>query len=285
MSENPESVEGAEHPEVPAVPESAAPESAALESPAPAKKKRFPRRRVATLTGAVLLLGAVVGGTGYTVVTVQDADRDPGKPSWKFPKAAADQDAPKAKGLRGMLMPYEENGFAQGPDLDEFGADAELSGRQATALRKESLKGLPPADRRKLEKQLDRQHIKGVVMRSYLNNDRYAAYADKVSAVSVTLTQMESQAAVRNSSTSEIEFFEALGIMRKGPKIDGHKNATCFLSPKDKDEKIDWMFCSAYVGDVLVAVNASGVAPLDKEGISTFLAAQLDRIDDPGKAV
>jgi hypothetical protein len=275
VSENPESVEGAEHPEVPVVPE----------SPAPEKKKRFPRRRVATLTGAVLLLGAVVGGTGYTVVTVQDADRDPGTPSWKFPKAAADQDAPQAKGLRGMLMPYEENGFAQGPDIDEFGADAELSGRQATALRKESLKGLAPADRRKLEKQIDRQRIKGVVMRSYLNSDMYAVHDDKVSAVSVTLTQMQSQAAVRNSSTSEIEFFEALGIMRTGPKIDGHKNAKCFLSPKDKDEKIDWMFCSAYVGDVLVAVNASGVAPLDKEGISTFLAAQLDRIDDPGKAV
>jgi len=271
-AENPENPETAENPEV-------------LESPAPVVKKRFPLRRVATLTGSVLLLGAVVGGTGYTVVTVQDADRDPGKPSWKFPKVAADQGTAEAKGLRGMLMPYEENGFAQGPDIDEFGADAELSGRQATALRKESPKGLPPADRRKLEKQIDRQRIKGVVMRSYLNANGYAVYDDKVSSVSVTLTQMESQAAVRNSSTSEIEFFEALGIMRKGPKIDGHKNAKCFLSPKDKDEKIDWMFCSAYVGDVLVAVNASGVAPLDKGGIATFVAAQLDRIDDPGKAV
>ncbi|MBE8478236.1 hypothetical protein IQ210_45600 [Streptomyces sp. 3R004] len=256
-----------------------------MESPEPVKKKRFPRRRIATLTGSVLLLGAVVGGTGYTVVTVQDADRDPGKPSWQFPKAAAEKDAAEAKGLRGMLMPYEADGFAQGPDIDEFGADAELSGRQATALRKESLKGLPPADRRQLEKRIDKQRIKGVAMRSYLNADGYAVYDDKVSAVSVTLTQMESQAAVRNSSTSQIEFFEALDIFRKGPKIKGHKNAKCFLSPKDKDEKIDWMYCSAYVGDVLVDVEASGVAPMDKEGISTFLAAQLDRIDDPGKAV
>ncbi|PWI20594.1 hypothetical protein DI272_21395 [Streptomyces sp. Act143] len=252
---------------------------------APVRKKRFPVRRVAALAGSVLLLGAVVGGTGYTVVAVQDADRDPGKPSWKFPKAAADQDSPEAKGLRGMLMPYEEDGFAQGPDIDEFGADAELSGRQATALRKESLRGLPPADRRKLEKLIDKQRIKGVVMRSYLDADGYAAYDDKVSAVNVTLTQMESQAAVRNSSTSQIEFFETLDLFRKGPKIEGHKNAKCFLSPEDKDEKIDWMFCSAYVGDVLVAVNASGVAPMDKRGVSTFVAAQLDRIDDPGKAV
>ncbi|MEU6380982.1 hypothetical protein [Streptomyces sp. NPDC046909] len=281
MSENPESSEIPESSENPEIVES----PVLVDAPAPAKK-RIPRRRIAAVAGSVLLLGAVIGGTGYTVVTVQDADRDPGKPSWKFPSAAKDEGtAEEAKGLRALLMPYEENGFAQGPDLAEFGSDAELSGKQATALRKESLSGLSAGQRRQLEKRIDRQRIKGIVMRSYLSADMYALYDDKSVTVGVVLTQMGSHAAVEDVSTSQNELFEALDIFRKGPKIEGHKDAKCFLNPKDKDEKLDRMRCSASVGDVLVEVTASAVAPMDKQAVATFLSSQLDRIDDPGKAV
>ncbi|WP_244362811.1 hypothetical protein [Streptomyces aquilus] len=258
------------------VPDEATPE------PAPAKK-RVPRRRVAAVAGSVLLLGAVVGGSGYTVVTVQDADRDPGRPTWQFPRAAEDTDtAEEAKGLRGLLVPYARQGFGRGPDLAEFGTDAELSGKQATALRKESIKGLPPTQRRQMEKQIDRQRIKGVAMRSYLNSQYYQ---DKATVIGVVLTRMESRAAVRNIATAQSEFFDAVDLFRKGPKVEGHKEAKCFLTPKDDDIKIDRMFCSAYVGEVLVELNASGGAPMDQRSIARFLADQLGRIDDPGKAV
>ncbi len=44
-------------------------------------------------------------------------------------------------------------------------------------------------------------------------------------------------------STFQNEFFDALTFFRKGPEIKGHKNAECFLPPKDKDEKLehDWL--------------------------------------------
>lgn len=239
----------------------------------------------------MLLLGAVVAGAGYTVVTVQDADRDPGLPSWKFPKpAAADGKADgrtgqAASGLRGLLLPYDEKGYTRGPDLGEFGSDAELSGRQATALREESLKDLPRTDRRQLQKELDKQPIKGMVMRSYYNADSYAIYHKTAFDVSVTLARLKSRDAARNVATSQNEFLSDLGIFRKGPKLRGHKNGQCFLTPKSAGEKLDRVYCTAYSGDVLISVTASGVRPVDLNSIGMFVTAQLDRIDDPGKAV
>jgi hypothetical protein len=288
VSENPEIVDDSET--APEVIESAmtAPAPAADEGTAPAPpKKRVCRRRIAVLAGSVLLLGAVVGGAGYTVVTVQDADRDPGRPSWKFPQADDGKDtaAVEAKGLGGLLMPFGMQGFERGPDLAEFGSDAEFSGRQATALRKESLSGLPPTQRRQLEKQIDRQQIKGVVMRSYVDAQGSGTYADHSYTVGVVLTRMENRSAVRSISTSQNEFLASLDIFRKGPKIKGDTNAKCFLTPKGEKDELDRMFCSAYKGDVLVSITASGVAPLEKEKAAAFISAQLYRIDDTGKAV
>ncbi|MER5379526.1 hypothetical protein ABT040_04480 [Streptomyces sp. NPDC002688] len=249
-----------------------------------APRKRLRRGRVAAVSGAVLLLGAVVAGVGQTVVTVDEADRDPGKPTWHFPKAVKDKKPKAATGLEGMLLPYDE-GYTRGPDLGEFGSDTELTGRQAAALRKEAIGGLPRTQRRQLEKGIDEQHIKGMVMRSYLSSDPYAVYKKKSFIVSVTLSQMENQRTVREIATGQNRFLDGLGIFRKGPKIEGHKNAGCFLPPKDSDEKLDEMICSAYVGDVLVNATVSGVKPLDSQAVSRFLAAQLDRITDPGEAV
>ncbi|MGF0175004.1 hypothetical protein ACQF36_32400 [Streptomyces sp. Marseille-Q5077] len=242
------------------------------------------------LAGTVLLLGAVVGGAGYTVVTVQDADRDAGKPTWKFPKpVAADDKAEEAKGtatgLAGLLLPYDEKGYTRGPDLGEFGSDAELSGRQATALREESLKDLPRSERRKLEKELDKRSLKGMAMRSYYNADPYDVHHKTAFSVSVVLARMESRDDAREAASAQNEFLSAIGIFRKGPKIEGHKNAKCFLTPKVDDEKLDRVFCAAYSGDVLISATASGIRPLDLNSIGMFVTRQLDRIDDPGKAV
>ncbi|MFD3501679.1 hypothetical protein [Streptomyces sp. NPDC058678] len=255
--------------------------------PPPPAKKAFPRRRIAAVAGSLVLVGAVVAGVGQTVVTVNDADRDAGAPVWKLPKTTAeDKKAATAKGLAGVLVPYGTDGWSRGPDLGEYGSDAELSGAQATALRKESLSGLPRSQRRKLEKEIDRQRIKGMAMRSYLSSDASALSENEGTfAVSIVLAQMESRAAVRDMATFQNEFLDALDVFRKGPEVKGHKNAECFLPPEDDDTDLDTMYCSAYQGDVLVTATADGVKPLDTKGVAMLLSEQLDRIAEPGEAV
>jgi hypothetical protein len=253
--------------------------------------RRGRRRRAAAVAGSLVLAGALVAGVGFTVVTVRDADRDAGAPVWRLPKETPLGDQPEKldasrSGLAAMLVPYGTEGLSQGPDIGEFGADAQLSGERAAALRKESLKDLPRSQRKRLEKQIDRQRIKGMAMRSYLSEEASAFDGHEgVYAVTVVLSQMDNKAAVRDIATFQGEFLAALDVFRKGPAIEGHKNAKCFLPPKDDESDLEGMFCSAYVGDVLVTLTAEAVKPLDTKGVATLLREQLDRIEEPGEAV
>jgi hypothetical protein len=265
--------------------ESVAEDPAPVVPEAVGRRRRIRPGRVAAVAGCVLLAGAVVAGVGYTVVTVQDADRDAGAPVWAFPKDKAAEAKPAAAtGLAGMLVPYG-NGWERGPDLGEFGSDRQLSGAQATALRKESLADLPRSQRKQLEKEIDKQRVKGMAMRSYVLAAGSTFFTDQPVSVSVVLTRMESKAAVRDISTFQNEFLEALGAFRDGPTIKGHKNAKCFLTPKDDDEDLDLMTCSAYQGEVLVSVNAEAVKPMNTKAVAALLTDQLDRVEEPGEAV
>jgi hypothetical protein len=269
----------------------------AVEKPI-AEKPVAPRARrggrIAAVAGSVLLACAVVGGVGYTVVTVQDADRDVGSPTWKLPpvRAGADDKAggnkkkegAAASGLSALLLPYFTDGYEPGPDLAEFGPDAEFSGAQATALRKESLKDLPSASRRKLEKLIDMERIKGVAMRSYAIDWSDYNIKDTIT-FGVTLSRQENATAVRRSATAFNDFVAAMDVLRKGPKIEGHPDAQCFLSPKGKSTDVGTALCTAAVGDVLVSVKAAAPDPIDGKFVAKFFAKQLDRIDDPGQAV
>jgi hypothetical protein len=267
---------------VPAVPaEAAAPgEPVAAE---PSVRNLARRRRVAALVGALLLTAGVVGGVGYTVVTVDGADRDAGAPVWKFPKATPETAKPAAaKGLFGMLVPYGDDTWGRGPDIGEYGYDAELSGAHATALRKESLSGLPRTQRKALEKQIDKQRLKGIAMRSYLSS----FYTQKAATVTVELSELENASAVREISRYQASFVDVLDdILRPGPKIVGHKDARCFLAPAAKDEKLDTMFCFAHQGNVLVSLTADSAKPMKQEGVAKLLREQLDRIPEPGESV
>ncbi|MET7682694.1 hypothetical protein [Streptomyces sp. NPDC005423] len=274
---------------VPPEPESTVPESTVPESAPPAPKPAVRKGRIAAIAGSALLAVALIGGVGYTVVTVNGADRDAGAPTWKWPEAASKPDAkaPTAKGLSGTLVPYASSGYVRGPDIEQFGSEAELSGREATALRKQEISGLPRSQRLLLEKQIDREQIKGLAMRSYLNvagatdSTVEAAHAYTID---VQLAQMDEHA-VRNIATYQDAVLNALTVFRKGPAVPGHKNARCVLPTKEAGEKLTGMICSAYEGDVLVTLTASGTSSMDSKGIASFLREQLDRIKTTGTAV
>ncbi|MFJ3718827.1 hypothetical protein [Streptomyces sp. NPDC090057] len=245
------------------------------------------RNRVSVVAGCVLLAGALVAGVGHTVVTVRAADRDAGPPLWRFPRVAADEKKAEPRhGLAGMLVPYGTGTWVPGPDIGEFGADAELTGAQATALRKRSVSGLPRTTRKEMERQIDRQHITGMAMRSYFSaQSQPYLWNEEVYAVSITLSRMGDESAARRISTSTNKIVQELGALRAGPAVKGHEEAKCFRSPKGSGEGVNGMFCSAYVGDVLVTITASGAKTLDGEGVAKLLATQLDRIAEPGAAV
>ncbi|GAA3497276.1 hypothetical protein GCM10019016_043770 [Streptomyces prasinosporus] len=261
------------------------PEAGPAEAGAPVRG-RVRRGRVAAVAGCLLLAGALLAGVGATVVTVRDADRDAGAPRWKFPEAGAeDKKAPTPTGLAGMLVPYGTDGWVRGPDLGQFGSDAQFGGARATALRKESLRGLPRSLRKRMEKEIDRQRTKGMAMRSYFSGDaKPYLYNEEIYSVGIVLAQMEDRAAVRDVSESQRELFGALGG-REGPRIEGHENAECFRAPEGGQDDLTGMFCSAHVGDVLVTATAYGTATLDSDGVAALLRIQLDRIAEPGKAI
>ncbi|MGW3312298.1 hypothetical protein ACWDG9_37590 [Streptomyces sp. NPDC001073] len=258
------------------------------ELPPDVVKKPVRKGRIAAIAGVVLLSLAVVGAVGYTVVTVNGADRDAGDAVWAFPKASSEkaESAVKPTGLAAALVPYGPDGWSQGPDIAQYGYDTSFTGTQAAALRKEALKDLPLKQRKPLEKAIDKQHTKGLAMRSYVSTDEQSSvYTDKASTVNIVLAQIADTSAVRNASRFQNEFLDSLGVFRPGPSINGYKNAKCFLTPKSSDEKLDTIYCSAYQGEVLVSLTAQAVRPMQTYAIGRLLQEQLDRIKDPGEAV
>ncbi|MFG3236665.1 hypothetical protein ACGFZG_33625 [Streptomyces antibioticus] len=275
MSENPETPEPSEPSE-----------NVVVEPVAHKPARKFRPGRIAAVAVALVAAGAVVAGVGFTVVTVRDADRDPGRPTWKFPAAGKDDPEAKSgsgKGLSALLVPYGTDDYVPGPDVGEFGADAELSGARATALRKESYDDLPRSTRKKLDQLVEKQRIQGMAMRSYVL--RPSGFDTTSITATVTLTRLDNRTAVRDMANSFNGFLAATDFFRKGPKVKGHKDVRCFLTPKGGKDDLAAAFCSAAVGDVLVSVTADGPDPLDAKLVTNFFTTQLDRIDNPGQSV
>ncbi|MER5529694.1 hypothetical protein ABT075_34775 [Streptomyces sp. NPDC002677] len=259
------------------------PETPVSPEPPPVGKWPRGRRRIAVVGAAGVLVAAVLAGVACTVVTVQGADRDPGAPVWRLPKAAEETKAAGGSGLQGMLLPYEGDTYGRGPDMAGYGSDAALSGEQATLLRKESIKDLPRSQRRQLERQIDRNPVKGMAMRSYVNT---AGTPGSEFTMEIVLARMGNQRTVRSMAAVQKELIDALKVFRKGPEIEGYKDsASCFLPPTDSAQKLDTMFCTGYVGDVLVTATATAGKPLDKKSAAAMLRTQLDRIKEPGASV
>ncbi|WP_394427872.1 hypothetical protein [Streptomyces sp. SGAir0957] len=261
----------------------------APQEPQPPRRSR--RRLVVGLVVTALVLGAVGTGVGVTASRVATADRDPGAPRWQFPSRG--QDAADASGHRDVgasLLPYP-TGYEPGPDMDEFGSDKEFTGREATELRKKSLRLLPLSQRRRMEREMDRRKITGMAMRSYASQDM----AEGGIVAQMTLARMEGSGAARTVARSTTAVFDAIGVFRKGPRIKGYKDARCYVMPSDADEKLELLFCSAYQGDVVVTFTAQGTkkAPYGGSGKALLasgepaklMGAQLDRLGTVGEAV
>ncbi|MFK8911729.1 hypothetical protein [Streptomyces sp. YS-3] len=257
------------------------------------------RRRGVALAVGGALFALVAGGVGATAVVVDRADRAPGAPDWTFPsgrpeatgadrKDAATGSGGPASELSRMLVPLGTDGYGRGPDIDGFGADADLTGAQAVALRKDALRGLPSAQRRRMAEVIDKERVKGMAMRSYVSTDDApvsAPAADAAFTVEIVLSRMENTRAVRGLATFQNAYFDSLDFLRKGPEVKGHKEARCFLGPDEKDEKLDMMICSAYRGEILVSAEAEGPKPLNAKGAALLLGKQLDRIGATGESV
>ncbi|MFJ9347080.1 hypothetical protein [Streptomyces sp. NPDC101237] len=246
-----------------------------------APKRPRDRRRIAVVGGVGVLVVAMLAGITCTAVAVQGADRDAGAPVWRLPKAAEATKPAGDSGLQGMLLPYSTL-HQRGPDMAQFGSDVALSGEQAALLRKESIKDLPRLQRQRMERQIDRNPVKGMAMRSYMN---YGTGGTEYT-VEIDLAQMGNQRTVRSVAALQNEFLDTLKVLRKGPEIKGYKDsASCFLPVADSAEKLDMMFCTGYVGDVLITATAIAGKPLDKDNAASMLRAQFDRIKQPGASV
>lgn len=242
---------------------------------------------------AVLVVGAIGGGVTYTGVTVAGADRSAPTQVWEQAEAdAADKDPARdliSKGrttteLSRLLLPVPD-GYVLGPDDDLYGNDGELTDKQATALVKQEGKGLSGKKRRDYEKRVDRLGIKGVAVRTFASVD-----GDRV--LTVRITRMKDKRRIHDMYKLRSDLAELLEL-KKGPKIDGHRNSSCFLLPERKDldkgekkeDQLEGMICSAYDSETLVSVSASGAKPFDKSAVATLVKKQLDHIKSPGEYV
>ncbi|WP_353943824.1 hypothetical protein ABII15_20810 [Streptomyces sp. HUAS MG91] len=236
------------------------------------------RRRWPAVTVACAVVLAVAGGAGFTVLKVNDADRTVRTKVWGSPE----QDKQRAAGsadedLMKRLLPMPDD-YGPGPDIDEFGNEKVITGKEATARFKKSADNLPSRQRDARHRSIDKLKLKGLAVRSYS-----AESSDLV--IETQLAEIQNRQAGRNIKAFQSEFLRALGVFTKGPKIKGHRNADCFRAPRDKETKLDLLICSAYQDDLLVSVTAYGPTSIDSGAVADLLAQQLDHISSRGELV
>ncbi|MEV6649001.1 hypothetical protein [Streptomyces sp. NPDC051219] len=248
----------------------------------PQAPRRRPRRKLVAAVSAALGLAVLTGGSVWALDRLGDADRTAPTIVWAEPAEDADAAKPATpvplKGLGSRLMPVPF-GFELGPDIENHGNDTVLGKKQAVAEFKEGSRGLPSDQRKKRNKAIEKLRLQGLAMRSYRDA------VDGQLIVEMRLAQIENAKDGRKLAAFQSEFADALGIFRKGPAVKGFKNAKCFLTPKDSEDKLDVMFCSAYQGDVLISLEAYGPMPMNTSGAAELLRKQLDHLETPGELV
>ncbi|WP_433401183.1 hypothetical protein [Streptomyces sp. CA-146814] len=251
---------------------------------APETSARKGRRFALTALPFVLVLTAMGGAAAYTVQAVNGADRTVETAVWgdSAPEPGPDPAVNAARGrtnteLSRLLMPVPK-GYRLGPDAGELGNDDETSGEKATAALKETGRGLAGKERRQLDEYFDKLRIQGVAHRSYTGESD-----DLV--LTVQVARMGDERAVRRLHERRIELMESFGVLRKGPKIEGQKNVTCYRLPDDREDPVDGITCYAYEGGLSVIVDAEGPKPFKASTVAGLVKEQLDHIKSPGMSI
>ncbi|MFF2330113.1 MULTISPECIES: hypothetical protein [unclassified Streptomyces] len=245
------------------------------------------RRVILTALPAALVLATVGGAVAYTRAAVDTADRSVSTRLWQQPakdeRPGKDPAGDTARGrasteLSKLLLPVP-SGYRLGPDVRELGNDGEQSGKKAAAAVKENAHGLAGKQRRAYEKQVDKLRIEGTAVRSYASDSNDLL-------VDTQIVRMKDKKAVRSLHNARVELFEAIGIFRQGPKIQGHtKNAKCFVPAKSDKDSVQSMECTAFDGELSISVSASGIRPFDRAAVAELLKDQLNHITSPGEYV
>ncbi len=165
-------------------------------------------------------------------------------------------------------------GYRPGPDDGVYGNDTELNGEQLSAELDAELQQIPKDKRDKLRSYWEGLHVKATGVRTYLSTGD-----DLV--IGLKLRQFNQQEVQRINEYTAV-FTGDTGLFRIGPTIPGHPEAHCYLMPTPPSAPIDYLECSAAEGDLLVVMNAEGVAPLPKDKIVALFTLQLDRLARPG---
>ncbi|MFG3528647.1 hypothetical protein ACGF8B_18120 [Streptomyces sp. NPDC047917] len=244
-----------------------------------------PRRMILMALPVVLVVAAVAGAAVRTGNTVDGADRSAKTRLWEEPahKPGKDPAGDVARGrastaLSKLLLPVPA-GYRLGPDNGELGNDGEQSGKKATAAMKQNAHGLAGKERRAYEKRIDKLRIEGIAARSYTGD------ANNLT-ISTQIVRMKDKKAVRNLHTFRTGLFEAIGIFRTEPKIEGHqRNARCYVLRKGSKDAIGSMNCLAYDGELSISLSASGTKPFDRKAVAELLKDQLNHIASPGEYV
>ncbi|MCD0482290.1 hypothetical protein LO771_07650 [Streptacidiphilus sp. ASG 303] len=274
----------AAHPVAPPV---ALPAPPPVPPPAPRAGQRPARRRTA-LRALAAVAAAAAAGAGIGEVLLHTAYRDAGAAA-AAPAAAAPAAAPspspsfgaRSNGnhfgpLRGLLLPVPD-GYRPGPDHGELGNDTELDGGQLAARMRQALREVPRKNRSRVESAWRSLHLRASGLRTYRSDD--GAFM-----VEMSLDQFN-QHAVKAAGAFESALVDVSGAFRRGPAVPGHPGARCVLPPVEPSAQIDYMTCFAAEGDLLVTMETTGVAPLNKDQAVQLFKSQLDRLAPPGAAV
>ncbi|MEU4890004.1 MULTISPECIES: hypothetical protein [Streptomyces] len=285
------------------VPAAAPPPAGAPPSPPPGRSRRSRRRALTTGLAVLLCLGAAGSGTVYAVQKLDAADRTAPTVVWADSDETDETDEPDEPGrdgaegkpeksgagagepgepgdapaLAGRLLPMPPD-HAPGPDIGEFGNDYVLTGQDARAVLKESGRDLPAKQRRERERALEKLRIEGLAGRTY-HSEEHGTVAE------IQIMRMKNRAGARELHQSYVQLYELLGIFRDGPRVKGHKNATCLLAPKPEKNGLTGMNCMAQVDDLLVTLIVSGAEPLPAKDMAGLMKDQLDHITAPGEYV
>ncbi|MFI8185320.1 hypothetical protein OG539_23690 [Actinacidiphila glaucinigra] len=252
-----------------------------VEENAPAPRRS--RRGLAMGVAAALVAVVAGGGIGFAVLQHQKDDgKQASGQTWKAPEPKetgeyGTQSGGSHYGPLGKLLLPMPDGYSLGPDIAEFGNDAELPAERAEELMRGDLDGVPKKQRDLVRKAVARLHIQGMGMRTYgEDQDRFFAETQ--------IVQMKNKRSARADTEFFTAFTKALGVFRNGPKIAGHAGARCVLPPKEPGQKLDSMVCQATEGDLLIRMSVTGTSPLRKTEAADLFKQQLDRVQDPGEA-